>query len=956
MRSLVQQLVGEHLDEIGGRHGPCPCCGTRHHIGESRGAVRVYTSNEGAGRWACSEPACDAHGGADALVFLAWIKLGEAPPPRGAKAWKSSKWRALLREYNELTRPTSPRQKLGRLAQKRESTTTVRAIRGTTKTVQNVNELKLIGTRWPSPKAPADGEAVAMTWNEVIEILDEPVSMPPRGKKDLPIWNFSRFRDHYRDGDHHELSSALLIDYDSNDSLDDDDPKRGNPGLGIADFEACWGGVAAAAHSTPSHSPSSARYRVLLPLDRAVDKDTYRRLGEWAVRFAQDNGAPGLGADRTWLSAVQGFYVPADTYEYDRWLSSSDTLLDVDAALEQLEAWEEEDQKTESLVRTHLPNSPVADAAVVPCGWIATSAGIWKVNPNQDSGNHHVCSSPVLIQQLEVDIHSGKHSIVLAWQSAADGRWHEVRAARERIALARTIPELASYGLPITSINAMAMVEYLANYEHANAATIPKGLVTAKLGWVPSGMEPRGFAYGNEWIGEQPVVLPAPEGGLAQMARALAAAGDANLEQKYLEDACTFPGVLLVVAVSLVTPLLRILGAPAFALSISGPTSRGKTSALRVAMSVWGSANEHEAQSVIRSWDLTTTYAERIAVSLSGLPLALDDTAQAKNPTVVAKLLYSIPSGISRGRANRDASIREKEDGFTVLLSTGETPVLSSSTSGGTRARVLELWHALWGGPSQQTGERIRDILVGLGFNHGHTGRKWIKFILENRSRWPEWRERYQELTRNITTDLVKKHGDVADTGVLVRFSAYLASIVLTFELAVPDMLPADQAHVDEARELLITVPVVEAARRDVLLEAREHIFSVAGSRRADFFDKLGQHTRNYPPNQGWLGRWDKGSDTVYFSVSQLRTTLEASGYEYQATIRGWNERGWLAKTGRGRLDTTVRIDGETNRAVALKVPDELKTVLSASPTSTATTGGHPPAQSRFMPRRVVTK
>lgn len=957
MSNLVEELAHQHLEEHGGRYKPCPFCGTDVHGDENRGVVRTYDTDDGLGGWVCTEPNCPAHDPRDALALLSGIRNGEPPPPRGDDSWQTTKWKKVSREYRQLTGAGSGVRHIKRGATNRRSNghqmkksnpTRTASIKGTTaKAVDDVHQLGLDRTHWPSPRKPDEGEPHYSSWNEVTSILASPRTMPPGGKRHLPVWNFSKFESDYRKGDHHKLASALVIDYDSDDEFDENDPRRGNLYLGSAELERCWGTLAACAHTTPSHRPGMSRWRLIIPLSRPVDLKTYKDVADWAIEHGNRNGAQGLDADTSWRSAVQAFYMPGNIKGYETWFSSSTRLLDVEQALEQLDEWRRQDAELARRVKNYMPGCPVPDELGVPHGYLVDATGIVKLNDNPEGEDYRFTPRPVLIRQIETNIESGEQVVVLTWPGSGSAGWQEARVTRDVIAQARTIPQLAKFGMPVTSANARFLVPYLAEFEDANGDTIPRIITTPKLGWFPPGTSnPRGFVLGQRWLGEPPSAIPAHETGLAQLAGALEAAGDAKMEQHHLSKACEHPGVLLVTLTSLCTPLLTILDAPGFSFSIAGTSSQGKTSALRVAMSPWGRASEHDARSVVRSWDLTPVFAERTHTSLVGIPMALDDTALARYPDVVARLLYGVPGGTSRGRATKNADVRATDAGRTILISTGETPVLSASTSGGTRARVLELWHPLWGAPDQKTGEMIREVVAGLHDHHGHTGCAWVQHILDNRDNWPAWRSRYRQIESDIAGELLKRHGHGGNAGILVRFAGHLAAIILTGELAVPEVLPASQTTLTNAMELLLEVPVKEAAQRDVLLEAREYVFSVAGARRADLAEGASPSNSQRVPPQGWLGRWDTGSNLAYFIVSQLREILQKSRYDYQATVRGWGERGWLAKTGPDRLDTTVRIDGETVRAVALTVPDDLVNTTGATTPASAA-----PAQRRARAR-----
>jgi len=198
-------------------------------------------------------------------------------------------------------------------------------------------------TTWPSRAEPARGRQRDLEWEELEARVRDPSRGAGVGKAKLPQWSFASFRDDYRSGEHFQEAHALAIDYDSHRELPSGDPKRGNPELDLAAITGCWGGWRRVVHTTASHRPGGARWRVFLFLSRPVSADEYRRLARWILRYGQANGAPGLEADDSWHQPAQGWYMPARHPHYEGECCEGE-LLDVDARLAEIDAAEELEQ------------------------------------------------------------------------------------------------------------------------------------------------------------------------------------------------------------------------------------------------------------------------------------------------------------------------------------------------------------------------------------------------------------------------------------------------------------------------------------------------------------------------------------------------------------------------------------------------------------------------------------
>lgn len=133
---------------------------------------------------------------------------------------------------------------------------------------------------------------------------------------------------------------------------------------------------------------------------------------------------------------------------------------------------------------------------------------------------------------------------------------------------------------------------------------------------------------------------------------------------------------------------------------------------------------------------------ERAPAVLNDLPFILDDTKHSTNPEEITRTVYSIAQGRGRGRGTIKGTARQ--DTFrTVMLSSGEQPILSFTEDGGTRARVIQVWGSPFGGTSPDLGPMVRDLNARLKDHYGYAGPLFISFILIHRKRWPAWRKWY---------------------------------------------------------------------------------------------------------------------------------------------------------------------------------------------------------------------
>lgn len=581
-----------------------------------------------------------------------------------------------------------------------------------------------------------------------------------------------------------------------------------------------------------------------------------------------------------------------------------------------------------------LPDAPISDALVVPPGWRLGAEGLAKeTNVTDENGAQRVATTPVaptpvLIVGRLKDVTDNSESTRLAWMR--DGRWQQHPANRSLIANTRMIVDLAGMGLPITSLTASNLVEYLASFEAINIHQLPRAHVSKQMGWLGEGGK-LGFLWGRALIRPDGVqnttdidaVAPdqwheglvsfrGEETGDEQMADAYYAAGTMAGWLAAVKPVGQYPRVAMMLYGALATPLLSVLEVPNFAIDLAYPTSTGKTTSLRVAGSCWGNPDERALSSTVGTWDATRVWIERASAILNGLPLILDDTKRAKNPKTVAQVIYDVSSGKGRGRGS-PKGMRRVGAWRTVLLSTGEAPATSFTEDGGTRARVLALWGKPFEHTNKETAQIVHAIDSAVRQNFGHAGPQLIKFVMQHRDEWGDWRQEYREIQAMYVE---KADGNP----VASRYAAYLGVLDMTAAIAHAALdLPWDYR---DPIATLWDALLAGAQDADRPTAALEYVQSWAQSHYAQFWgrhavDQFGQ-PREAPT--GWAGRWDPGEAWEYigFYPTRLRTILTEGGYEIEPILRIWRERGWELRD-KDDDPYVCRVNKVTSRLIAIR-------------------------------------
>lgn len=156
-------------------------------------------------------------------------------------------------------------------------------------------------------------------------------------------------------------------------------------------------------------------------------------------------------------------------------------------------------------------------------------------------------------------------------------------------------------------------------------------------------------------------------------------------KKKVAMPAGTSSRLMFAIGAAFAAPLLKLSGVESGGFHFVGKSSIGKTTALLVAQSVWGSAVEEE----LTTWATTETSLEEVAQGHCDIILCLDEIANLLGtPVEVArrarKIAFMIATGQGKRRSVRYASKTYVHARWrTLILSSGETGLSDTSAAGG---------------------------------------------------------------------------------------------------------------------------------------------------------------------------------------------------------------------------------------------------------------------------------
>ncbi len=141
---------------------------------------------------------------------------------------------------------------------------------------------------------------------------------------------------------------------------------------------------------------------------------------------------------------------------------------------------------------------------------------------------------------------------------------------------------------------------------------------------------------------------------------------------------------MLAISTALAGSLLNMAGGEGGGVHFFGVSSRGKTTILQAAASIWGRG---ATPGYVRTWRATGNGLEGAAALATDTALVLDEMG-VLDARDAAAAIYSLANGGGKQRAARNGDLREPKSWRVVIISSGEIPFEAKLTEGRNRARA----------------------------------------------------------------------------------------------------------------------------------------------------------------------------------------------------------------------------------------------------------------------------
>lgn len=373
-------------------------------------------------------------------------------------------------------------------------------------------------------------------------------------------------------------------------------------------------------------------------------------------------------------------------------------------------------------------------------------------------------------------------------------------------------------------------------------------------------------------------------------------------------------------ALGFAAPLLAFANMDGSIFNLEGGSSTGKTTALKLAASTWGSPAHH-----VRAWRVTDNGLESVCPLHNDNLLILDELGQVGG-RALSEVSYMFANGTGKTRAARNGGIRAAASWRGVLLSSGELGLTAKLNEDGLQARAgqevrfigvpmnREHLKELYG---RTPGQLIHD-LSSLPFQHyGHAGREFLRRLTP---RLGELAAGLGEVLDSYEKQWCPESADAQVHRVARRFALVCAGGIMAQNLNVlPDTLNIRDAVKSCFDDWLAERGCAGASEDAAILSAVRLFIERHGASR--FQDVDSQNVTCV--NRVGFRREGEGGNVEFLILPESFKAEVVKGYSFRKAVQVLRREGWLREFS-GRNMVACRLPGlGVRKAYVLSLPGE---------------------------------
>lgn len=382
--------------------------------------------------------------------------------------------------------------------------------------------------------------------------------------------------------------------------------------------------------------------------------------------------------------------------------------------------------------------------------------------------------------------------------------------------------------------------------------------------------------------------------------------------------------LVFALSVAFAGALADVVGEDSGGFHLRGASSSGKTTALKVAASVWGNPSAYP-----RLWRATANGLEGLAALHNDGLLILDELSQI-DPKEAGEAAYLLANGQGKARASRTGTARQSARWRLLFLSAGEESLTALMARGGRKANAgqeirladIEADAGVGMGAFEALHEQPTAAALALALkdaatkNHGAIGSAWLRCVVTDRPRLVDF---IADGIKRFVADVAPK--DAA--GQVLRVARRFGLVAMAGELASGcDLVGPGYGLTGWAEGEATTAArkcfaawlegfggTGNREERAMLAQVRAFFEAHGASRFARLDDTFPDVDQRIVNRAGFVRNIPTG-EREFLVLPEVFRREVCAGFDTKAATRALVEAGWIEPGGDGRTTQKPRIPG----------------------------------------------
>ncbi|AKB75783.1 hypothetical protein MSLAZ_2522 [Methanosarcina lacustris Z-7289] len=354
--------------------------------------------------------------------------------------------------------------------------------------------------------------------------------------------------------------------------------------------------------------------------------------------------------------------------------------------------------------------------------YIVTDKGIYKIKPTNSANGDtvestiEICSTPCTIIAVGRNLDNKELLYKLLLRDPEDIE-KEIWKSPSELLQKKGVMQLQKEGLLFTESNSGDLTDFFKIVIKNTIKTLPKEYVASRSGWKKDFSL---IVVGNRAISAsgEATVLQRDN----PTAELYTQKGDLNSWVGAAKELLDYSSVRFKLYSACAPPLLKLLNMPSFVETQQVKSGNLKTTTGWLAASLWGDPERLQINAASTAVGIT-----KIVEFCTDLPIFVDETSITDS---IKDLVYLIANGVGRSKGNSEGGLVMPSTWSTVLLTTGEKPILPESALTGQQVRVIPLREGV---NKKLKPEVVNHIQTTIKTNYGHVGVLFLRELFKEK-------------------------------------------------------------------------------------------------------------------------------------------------------------------------------------------------------------------------------